>query len=146
MEAKRNSLIEAIQSELQKDDDAIDPDRIDRHIDALYALDGLAPPKLDDEQLRAAARTVRARAAWRRRNTRAKGASRRRLGSRAPRWAVAACFSALFLFSANYVTTLASGACLPSRVGIKICCGTKFCACDTDKMEKTGRPAVKNVD
>jgi hypothetical protein len=49
----RDSLIEAIKSELKKN--AIDPDFIDRRIDELYAVDGLSPPKLGDEDLRAAA-------------------------------------------------------------------------------------------
>jgi hypothetical protein len=54
MEQNRNSLIEDIKSELGKEAAVIDPGFIDRRIDELYALDGLSPPKLDDEQLRAA--------------------------------------------------------------------------------------------
>jgi hypothetical protein len=137
---KRDSLIEEIKAELEKDAAAIDPDFIDRRIDELYALDGLNPPKLDDEQLRAAARTVEARADWRRQNSAAKRASKRRVTAKAVRWALAACSAALIFFSVNYITALATGACLPSRVGIKICCGTQFCLCDMDKMEETGRP------
>jgi hypothetical protein len=135
MEQKRNSLIEAVTSELEKDAAAIDSDCIDRRIDELYALDGLSPPKLDDDQLRAAARTVRARALWRSRGIPAKHRLKRRL----IRGAMAACFAFLFLFSANYVSTLVTGSCLPSKAGITICCGTKFCFCDTDKMKGTGR-------
>ncbi|MDR2343074.1 MAG: hypothetical protein LBD86_00910, partial [Spirochaetaceae bacterium] len=60
--------------------------------------------------------------------------------SRAVRWALAACSAVLIFFSVNYITALATGACLPSRVGIKICCGTKICLCDTDKMKETDRP------
>ncbi|MDR0722479.1 MAG: hypothetical protein LBF75_06760 [Treponema sp.] len=130
----RTSLIEDIESELKKDADHIDPDFIDRRIDELYGLDGLSLSKLDDEALGAATRTVLARAAWRRRNTLAKQASKRGV----TRWAVAACCAFLFLFSANYVTTLITGACLPAKVGIKICCGTKYCLCDRAKVEKTG--------
>jgi hypothetical protein len=137
MEQNRNSLIEDIKSDLEKEAAAIDPDFIDRRIDELYALDGLDPPKLDDEALRAA---------WRQRNRAAKRASKRRVGSRAVRWALAACSAVLIFFSVNYVTTLVTGACLPSRVGIKICCGTQFCLCDMGKMEETGRPNVKNID
>jgi hypothetical protein len=135
MEQKRNSLIGEVKSELQKDAAAIDPNFIDRRIDELYTLDGLAPPKLDDVQLRAAARTVQARAAWRRRGIPAKHTLKRRL----IRGTMAACFSALLFFSANYLTTLATGSCIPFKVGIKICCGTKFCLCDPDKMKETGR-------
>jgi hypothetical protein len=135
MEQKRNSLIEEVKLELQKDAAAIDGDFIDRRIDELYALDGLSPPKLDDEQLRAAARAIRARAAWRSRAIPAK----HRLKRRVIRGTMAACFVFLFLFSANYVSTLVTGSCLPSKAGITICCGTKFCFCDTDKMKETGR-------
>jgi hypothetical protein len=28
-----------------------------------------------------------------------------------------------------------SGSCLPSKVGIKICCGTKYCPCGTARGE-----------
>ena len=127
----RDFLIGRIQSELKKNADDLDPDLIDRGIDGLYALDGLSPPKASDEQLRAAVRTIRARADWRRRNRLAERSVKRRFTRRAVRWAVAACFMVLLLFSANYVSTLITGACLPSRVGIKICCGTKYCLCDT---------------
>jgi hypothetical protein len=126
-----------IESELEKDSSGIDPDFIDRRIDELCALDGLCPPKLSDEALCAAARTVRARAAWRRRNTLAKEALKRRFVYRVVRGALAACCAFLFLFSANYVTTLTTGSCIPSKVGIKICCGTKYCFCDIAKTEKT---------
>ena len=139
-ERKRDSLIEEVKSELKKDAAAIDPGFIDRRIDELYVLDGLSPPKLDEERLRAAARTVQARAGWRRRNLLAERALKRRFTARAVRWAVAACFVVLFLFSANYVITLVTGACIPSKAGIKLCCGTKFCRCDIDKMEETSRP------
>jgi hypothetical protein len=134
----RDSLIEDIAGELKKAADGIDPDFIDRRIDELYALEGRSPPKLSDEALDAAARTVRARAAWRRGNALAEGARKRRFTRRALRWAWAACGVFLFLFSANYVTALVSGACLPSRAGIKLCCGTKYCPCDTAKGETGG--------
>jgi hypothetical protein len=138
MEQKRNYLIEEVKLELQKDAAAIDGDFIDRRIDELYALDGLSPPTLDDEQLRTAARTVQARAHWRHRNILEKRASKRRIGSRAVRWAAAVCFSALAFFSVNHITVLVTGACLPSRMGIKICCGTKICFCgDIYEAEKT---------
>jgi hypothetical protein len=136
----RNSLIENIESALKKDADNIDPDFIDRLIDELYTLDRLPPPTLTDKALDAAARSIRARAAWRQRNRAAKGASKRRVTAKAVRWTLAACSAALISFSVNYITALATGVCFPSRVGIKICCGTQFCLCDTDKMEETGRP------
>jgi hypothetical protein len=126
----RASLIETIESELEKDAEDIDGECIDRAVDGLYALDGLSPPKLSDEALAAAARTVRSRAAWRRRNTLAEGARKRRFTRRAVRGVCAACCALLVLFSANYVTTLITGSCLPSKAGIKLCCGTKFCRCD----------------
>jgi hypothetical protein len=132
----RASLIEGIALELKKDPGRIDPGFIDRGIDELYALDGLTPPGLDDEALDAAARTVRSRAAWRRRNTPAEGARRRRFTRRTLRGIWAACGAFLFLFSANYVTTLVSGSCLPSKAGIRICCGTEFCRCDIAEAEK----------
>jgi hypothetical protein len=134
----RDSLIEDIESELKKDADNIDPDFIDRRIDELCALDGLDPPKLNVGALTAAARRVRARAAWRGRNALAKAARKRRLIRRAVRGAVAACCTFLFFLSANYVTTQVTGSCLPSKVGIKTCCGTKFCHCDIAKVEETG--------
>ncbi|MDR3114302.1 MAG: hypothetical protein LBU25_02145 [Treponema sp.] len=128
----RDSLIENIASELKKDVPRIDSDFIDRSLDALYALDGLSPPKLSDEALGAAARTVKARAAWRHRNR----LERRALKGRFIRRAWAACFAALLLFFINYVTTVVTGYCLPSQVGIKICCGTTYCFCDTSKTEQ----------
>jgi hypothetical protein len=137
-QSMRDSLIEAVQSELEKDADDIDSDCIERRIDELCVLDGLNPPKLNEEALDAAARTIRARAAWRRRNTLAKETRKRRFARGVIRGAMAACCLIFFTFSANYITTLATGSCLPSKVGIKICCGTKFCLCDTDKAEETG--------
>ncbi|MDR2184547.1 MAG: hypothetical protein LBO80_02600, partial [Treponema sp.] len=132
----RNSLIEKIESELKKDAGDIRGDLIDSLIEELYALDSRSPPKLGDEQLDAAARTVRARAAWRRRNTLAEGALKRRLTRRALRGVWAACCAFLLLFSVNYVTTQVTGSCLPSKAGIKICCGTTFCPCGGVKGEK----------
>jgi hypothetical protein len=133
---RRDSLIRDIESELQKDAETIDSDFIDHMIDELYALDGLLPPKPSDEALNAAARTVRARAAWRSRNTLADLAQKRRFTRRVVRGAVAACCAFLFFFSANYVTTLVTGSCLPSKVGIKLCCGTRFCRCEIAKAEE----------
>jgi hypothetical protein len=132
-QSMRDSLIEEIESELKKDADDIDGDFIDRRIDKLYALDGLDPPKLNNEALGAAARTIRARSAWRRRNRLVKETRKHRFTRRAVRGAVAACCLVFFTFSVNYVTALVSGSCLPSKVGIKICCGTKICLCDTAK-------------
>jgi hypothetical protein len=125
----RNSLIEDIEFELKKKPGDIDGELIDRGIDRLYALDGLSPPGLDDEALRAAARTVRARAAWRRRNE----MTERTLKRRFSRWTWAACGAFLLFFSANYVTALLTGSCLPSKIGIKICCGTAYCVCGAEK-------------
>jgi hypothetical protein len=136
-QARRDSLIENITAELQKDAEGIDGDFIDRSIDELYALDGRSPPKLSDEALLAAARTVRSRAAWRRGNALASGARQRRFTRRAVRWAWAACCVVLVLFSANYVTTLVTGSCLPAKVGIKICCGTTYCFCDAVNGEES---------
>jgi triphosphoribosyl-dephospho-CoA synthetase len=142
MERNRNSLIDEIKSELEKEAAAIDPGFIDRRIDELYALDGLVPPKLDAVQLCAAARTIRARAAWRRRNTQAKEAWKRRfirrLIRRLVRGAAAACCLFVLTFSVNYLTALITGSCLPSKAGITICCGTQFCRCDTAQAEETG--------
>jgi hypothetical protein len=132
----RDSLVGDIASELEKDADSIDGDFIDRRIDELYALEGLSPPKLNGEALDAAARTVRARAAWRKRNVAAGQVRKGRFTRRAVRWAWAACCAVLVLFSANYVTTVVTGSCLPSKVGIKICCGTQYCFCETAKGEK----------
>jgi hypothetical protein len=134
----RDSLIEHIESELKKDAGDIDGGFIDRRIDELYALDGLSPPKLSDEALDAAARTIRARAAWRRRNTQAKEARKRRFIRRVAGGAAAACCLFVLTFSANYITTLVTGSCIPSKAGIKICCGTQFCHCDTAQAEETG--------
>jgi hypothetical protein len=133
---KRVSLFADIEAELNKAAEDIDGDFIDRRIDGLYALEGRFPPKVSGEALAAAARTVRARAAWRRRNTAAEGMQKRRFTRRVLRGALAACCAFLFLFSANYVTTLLTGSCLPSKAGIKICCGTRYCVCDIPRMEK----------
>ena len=135
IQKRRNSLIEAIESELEKGPGDIDPELIDRRIDELYALDGRSPPKIGDEARYAAARAVRARAAWRSRNRLTKGAAKRRFMGRAVRGAVAACCGVFFFFSANYVTTWITGSCIPSKVGIKICCGTKYCLCDPAPAE-----------
>jgi hypothetical protein len=129
-QAARDSLIEGIEAELNKDAKDIDGDRIERRVDELYALDGLPPPELSGKALDAAARTIRARAAWRRRNTLAEQARKRRTSRRAFRAACAACCAFLFFFSANYVTALLTGSCLPSKVGIKFCCGTAYCVCE----------------
>ncbi|MDR2444499.1 MAG: hypothetical protein LBD44_00985 [Spirochaetaceae bacterium] len=131
----RASLIKEIEAELKKDSACIDGDLIDGRLDKLYALDGLAAPKLDDKALDAATRTVRARAAWRRGNKLAKRVRKRQFTRRAVCGVWAACFAVLFLFSANYVTTLVTGSCLPSKVGIKLCCGTRYCLCGTTGAE-----------
>jgi hypothetical protein len=133
---KQNSLIEDIESELQKDVADIDGDFIDRRVDELYAMDGLSPPKLSDDALDAAARTIRSRAAWRRRNTLADRERKHRITRRAVRGVCAACCAFLFFVSANHVTTLVTGSCLPSKVGIKLCCGTRFCHCEIVKAEE----------
>jgi hypothetical protein len=135
----RDFLIENIALELQKDAKDIDGDFIDHKIDELYALEGRSPPKLSDEALDAAARTVCARAAWRRRNTLTDRERKRRF----TRGAWAACFAALFFFSANRVTTLVTGSCLPSKVGIKLCCGTQFCHCEITKAEEKILPNLE---
>ncbi|MDR1470658.1 MAG: hypothetical protein LBT00_15370 [Spirochaetaceae bacterium] len=134
---KRDSLIGDVEAELKKDAHDIDGDFIDRRIDELCALEGLSPPTLDDAALDAAARTVRARAAWKHRNTQAKAARRRRLARTVIRGAVAACCLALLTFSANYLAILATDSCLLSKVGVKICCGTPFCRCAIAKAEET---------
>jgi hypothetical protein len=122
----RDSLVECIEGELEKDPGEIDGDRIDRALDELYALEGLSSPALSDRDLEAAARAVRSRAAWRRRNM-LRGRERKR---RFVRGAWAACCACLVLLSANFVTTLATGSCLPSKLGIRLCCGTRFCLCE----------------
>jgi hypothetical protein len=131
----RASLIECIEGELEKDPARIDGDFIDRKIDELYALDGLSPPKLNGEALAAAARTIRSRAAWRRRNALARRERKRRFIRRALRGLWAACGVFLFLFSVNYLSALVTGSCLPSKVGVKFCCGTKYCICETANGE-----------
>ena len=136
----RDALIEDIESELEKDAGEIDGGFIDRRIDELYALDGLSPPKLNAEDLDARARTIRARAAWKTRNIREEEARKRRFTRRAVRGAAAACFAGLLFFFANHVTTLVTGSCLPSKAGIKICCGTQICRCDIAKTEEASRP------
>ena len=133
----KDSLIKDIESELKKNADDIDGDFINRRIDELYALDGISPPRLNNEALDAAARAIRARAAWRRRNTQAKEARRRRFTRRTVRGAVAACCLAILTFSANYLTILATGSCILSKAGVKTCCGTKLCLCDIAKTEET---------
>ena len=133
---RRDSLVRDIESELQKDAKDIDDDFIDRRIDELYALEGRSPPKLSDEALDTAARTIRSRAAWRRRNTLAERVRKRRVTRRALRGVCAACCVFLFFVSANYMTTLVTGSCLPSKVGIKLCCGTKICRCEITKAEE----------
>jgi hypothetical protein len=131
----RDSLVECIESELQKDADNIDGDRVDRAIDGLYALDGLSPPRPGSGDLEALLRAVRSRAAWRRRKTLAVRERKRRFARRALRGVWAACCASLVLLSANFVTTLATGSCLPSKVGITLCCGTRFCHCETAEAE-----------
>jgi hypothetical protein len=127
---RRSSLAEAIESELRKDPEDIDGDFIDREIDRLYALEGRTPPKLSAAALDAAARTVRSRAAWRRRNRLVRREQKSRFTRRILRGALAACGAFIFLFSANYVTTMLTGSCLPSRAGIEFCCGTRYCICE----------------
>jgi hypothetical protein len=131
-QSNRDSLIENIKSELRKDPDDIDGDSIDRDIDELYVLEGLSPPKLSDEALLAAARTARSRAVWRRRNAQTEQIRKRRFTRRAVRGIWAACCLLLFTVTANYAATLATGSCLPSKMGIEICCGTKICFCKTE--------------
>jgi hypothetical protein len=135
----RDSFIEDIESELKKDARDIDGDFIDRRVDGLYELEGLEPPRIGDGALAAAARAIRSRAAWRQNNRLAQEGRKRRFTRRALRGAMAACCLALFSFSANYLSALVTGSCLPSKVGIKICCGTRFCACEkiTEAEEET---------
>jgi hypothetical protein len=66
-----------------------------------------------------------------------------RFTRRVVRGAMAACFAALFFFSANQVTTLITGSCLPSKVGIKLCCGTQFCHCEITKAEEENSPNLE---
>ncbi|MDR0663284.1 MAG: hypothetical protein LBF80_04290 [Spirochaetaceae bacterium] len=132
----RDSLIKGIEQELQKDAAAVDGDFIDRWIDELCALDGVSPPKLSYNAPLAAARAIRARAAWRRRNEEAARSRKRRFTRRAVRGAAAVACAFLFFISANYLTTLATGSCLPSKAGIEICCGTRFCRCETAKADE----------
>jgi hypothetical protein len=127
----RASLIENIEAELKKDADDIDGDFIDCGIDELNVLDGLTPPTLDDGALNAAARAVRARAAWGRRNTHTKTMRKRRFIRRTIRGVCAACYASLLLLSASQLTALVTGSCLPSKIGITLCCGTKYCLCET---------------
>jgi hypothetical protein len=131
----RDSLIEDIEAELKKDADRIDGDLIDRRIGELCALDGLKPPRLDGAALDAAARSIRARAAWRRRNALVRGERKRRLVRRALRGLWAACGVFLLFFSVNYLSALLTGSCLPSKAGIKFCCGTRYCVCEIAKGE-----------
>jgi hypothetical protein len=136
-QSTRDSLIENIESELKKDAEDIDGVLIDRRIDELYALDGLSPPRLSKEALAAAARTVRSRAAWRLGNRLAGQENRHRFTRRAVRCVCAACCALLFLFSANYAVTRVTGSCLPSKAGIKICGGTRYCPCGTARGKET---------
>jgi hypothetical protein len=139
----RTSLIECIEAELNKDPRNIDGDLIDRGIDTLYALESRSPPKLSDEALDAAARTIRSRAAWRRGNTRVRREQKHRFTRRVLRGALAACCVLLFLFSANYVTIMLTGSCLFSRAGVKFCCGTSYCVCD---IAKAGEESLSHTE
>jgi hypothetical protein len=139
----RASLIESIEAELKKDAEDIDGDSIDRRVDELCTLDGLNPPKLNAGALDAAARTIRARAAWRRRNAQARREQKSRFTRRVFRGALAACCAFLFFLSANYVTILLTGSCLPSRAGAKFCCGTSYCVCEVAQGEESPSPTEK---
>jgi hypothetical protein len=132
----RVSLIKDIEAELNKEAEDLDGDFIDRRIDELYAAEGLSPPKLSREALDAAARTVRSRAAWRSRNKLAEGMQKRRFTRRLLRGTLAACGVFLVLFSLNYLSALATGSCIPSKAGLKFCCGTRYCACDIAQAEE----------
>jgi hypothetical protein len=126
----RDSLIEGIEEELRKEADKIDGDCIDRALDKLYALEGLSPPRPSSEDLEAAIRTIRSRAAWRRGKNLAGRDRKRRFARRAIRGAWAACCASLALLFVNFAVTLATGSCLLSKAGIKFCCGTQFCRCE----------------
>jgi hypothetical protein len=140
MDRRQDTLVRDIESELKKDSNLIDGDLIDRALDELYGISGLSPPRLSGGALEAAARTVRARHEYRNRNALAEYKRKRRFNRRAVRGIRAVCFAALFLFSANYVTMLVTGSCLPSKVGINLCCGTKYCLCEAVKTKETDRP------
>jgi hypothetical protein len=58
------------------------------------------------------------------------------LARRTVRGLWAACGAFLLLFSVNYLAAMVTGSCLPSRAGVKFCCGTRYCACDTARGEK----------
>ena len=131
----RDSLVECIEGELQKDADKIDGDLVDRAIDGLYALDGLSPPRPGAEDLEAALRAIRSRAAWRRGKTMKALDRKRRFTRRALHGVWAACCASLVLLSINFVSALATGSCLLSKVGIKFCCGTQFCRCEIAEAE-----------
>jgi hypothetical protein len=135
-QSMRASLVEKIESELKKDADDIDGDLIDCGIDELNMLDGLVPPMLGDDTLNAAARAVRARAAWRCRNMRTKMMRKRRF----IRWAIRGVCASLLLLSANQVTAFVTGSCIPAKIGIEFCCGTKYCHCEIVEAENPRYP------
>jgi hypothetical protein len=127
----RRGLLEALKRELEKDEDALDPVLAENLVKGLYETEGLTPLRVTERETEGFIARVRREG---RRGKRERGEARtkraRSRGSRfAARCAAAACFVILFAFSVNYVTALASGACLPEKAGIRICCETRYCPC-----------------
>ncbi|MDR1895121.1 MAG: hypothetical protein LBQ61_10625 [Spirochaetales bacterium] len=125
--AEKRALLKALETELAKDEENLDPLVAETLIEGLYEAEGLSPPRPGEEETAAFIAGIKGRAA-------APEKTRFRFGRFFPgplRWAAAAVFAAALLaFSANYITARVTGDCLVSRGAPRLCCGTKYCPCD----------------
>ncbi|MDR1901018.1 MAG: hypothetical protein LBQ88_01870 [Treponema sp.] len=133
----KRDLLKKLEDELHKDEDALDPVLAGKLVDSLYETDGLSPPQVTGQEVEACIARIKKEEPGSRRTPplgRFLFAGKVR---RPVRWAAAFCGVLLFVFSANYVTALVSGACLVSRIEPRLCSETKYCPCDRELMEKT---------
>ena len=125
----RDTLWRDVESELKKSADSIDPDYIDRRINALCELEaqrsGQRPPETGETQINNVITQITASV---HRKTPAK-----RLHPFI-RLAAAACISVVFVlfafFSSNYVYAKVTHHCFLSKTDITLCCGTAYCPCE----------------
>ncbi|MDR1931763.1 MAG: hypothetical protein LBQ57_02960 [Spirochaetales bacterium] len=130
----KRALLKALENELEKGEDAVDPVLAEALVNGLYEAEGVESPLVTEQETE----DCIARITGRRKSGRMPRLKKARLNRprSAVKWAAALCGIILFVFSVNYITALVSGACLVSRIEPVLCCGTKYCPCDLEGREK----------
>jgi hypothetical protein len=133
----KRALFKALENELEKDEDALDPVLTETLVNKLYETEGLAPSLVTEQETEDfIARIKRSRKSGRMPRTKGTRLKRPRF---AVKWAAAVCFIIFFVFSVNYVTALVSGVCFVARTGVRVCCETKYCPCRIEAEENAAR-------